>query len=120
MFGMGPVEIMVILLIGFVLLGPERMIDAAKLIGKASKEVRRMTDELPRLTLDDEIGPISDKAGPGSGPVTTSGPSGSSNVDAGADAGPDSTPVDFKQGEAPSKPVASDDVTRPKKAGGED
>ena len=53
-FGMGPLEILVIALIAFILLGPQRMVDAARLMGKATKEVRRMTDELPKIVLDEE------------------------------------------------------------------
>ena len=55
-FGMGPLEILVIALIAFILLGPQRMVDAARLLGKATKEVRRMTDELPKIVLDEEQG----------------------------------------------------------------
>ncbi len=51
---MGPLEILVIALIAFILLGPQRMVDAARLMGKATKEVRRMTDELPKIVLDEE------------------------------------------------------------------
>ena len=51
---MGPLEILVIALVAFILLGPQRMVDAARLLGKATKEVRRMTDELPKIVLDDE------------------------------------------------------------------
>ncbi|MCY4530337.1 MAG: twin-arginine translocase TatA/TatE family subunit [Chloroflexi bacterium] len=52
--GMGPLEVLVIALIAFILLGPQRMVDAARLLGKATKEVRRMTDELPKIVLDEE------------------------------------------------------------------
>ncbi len=55
-FGMGPLEILVIALIAFILLGPQRMVDAARLLGKTTKEVRRMTDELPKIVLDEEQG----------------------------------------------------------------
>ncbi len=51
--GMGPLEILVILLVAFIVLGPERAVDAGRMLGKAAKEVRRLTDELPRLTIDD-------------------------------------------------------------------
>ena len=53
---MGPLEILVIALVAFILLGPQKMIDAARLLGKATKEVRRMTDELPKIVLDEEQG----------------------------------------------------------------
>ena len=51
---MGPLEILVIALVAFILLGPQKMIDAARLLGKATKEVRRMTDELPKIVLEEE------------------------------------------------------------------
>ena len=50
--GMGTLEILVVLLLAFILLGPSRMVDAARLVGKASREIRRMSEELPRLTLE--------------------------------------------------------------------
>ena len=57
--GMGPLEVLVIALIAFILLGPQRMVDAARLMGKATKEVRRRTDELPKIVLDEEQDPPS-------------------------------------------------------------
>ena len=56
---MGPLEVLVIALIAFILLGPQRMVDAARLLGKTTKEVRRMTDELPKIVLDEEQDPPS-------------------------------------------------------------
>ena len=44
--GMGPLEVMIILVVAFMVLGPQRMIDAAKLLGKATREVRRMSQGL--------------------------------------------------------------------------
>ena len=52
--GMGPLEIFIILLIAFIFLGPERMVDAARLMGKALREIRRMTAELPKLRISTE------------------------------------------------------------------
>ena len=40
--GMGTFEILIILLVAFIFLGPERMIDAARTLGKWSGELRRM------------------------------------------------------------------------------
>ena len=51
--GMGTLEILVILLVAFILLGPERMIDAGRLMGRATREVRRLTEGLNELRLDD-------------------------------------------------------------------
>ena len=52
--GMGTLEILVILLVAFIVMGPERMFDAARLLGKAVREARRLTESLPDLTLDDD------------------------------------------------------------------
>ena len=44
--GMGPLEVMIILVVAFIVLGPQRMMDAARLLGKATREVRRMSQGL--------------------------------------------------------------------------
>ena len=54
LFGMGTLEILVVLLVAFIFLGPERMVDAARLLGRATREVARLTAELPRLDLEEE------------------------------------------------------------------
>ena len=40
--GMGTFEILIILLVAFIFLGPERMIDAARTLGKWTGELKRM------------------------------------------------------------------------------
>ena len=50
--GMGTPELLVVLLLAFLLLGPERMINAAKLLGKYAGEMRRMASEIPDITLE--------------------------------------------------------------------
>ena len=40
--GMGTMEILIILLVAFIFLGPERMIEAARTLGKWTGELRRM------------------------------------------------------------------------------
>ena len=58
--GMGPMEVIIVLLVAFIFLGPERMVDTARMLGKATRELRRMAAELPRLDLDpDNIIPSS-------------------------------------------------------------
>ena len=52
--GMGPLEIILILLIAFIVLGPERMLDAARLVGKMVSEGRRLASEMPRVVMDDD------------------------------------------------------------------
>ena len=52
--GMGPLEILLILMVGFIVMGPDRMVDAARLLGKVTREARKMAEALPSLRLDDE------------------------------------------------------------------
>lgn len=52
--GMGSMEILLVLLLAFIFLGPERMVDAAKLLGKVVGEARRMSSDLPALLLDED------------------------------------------------------------------
>jgi len=52
--GMGTMEILLILLIAFIVLGPEKMVDVARMLGKTSRELRRMSADLPKLVLDEE------------------------------------------------------------------
>ena len=52
--GMGPLEVMIILVVAFMVLGPQRMVDAAKLLGKATREVRRMSQGLTEV-LDETM-----------------------------------------------------------------
>ena len=40
--GMGTLEILIILLVAFIFLGPERMVDVARTLGKWTGELRRM------------------------------------------------------------------------------
>ena len=50
--GMGTMEVLVILLVAVVFLGPARMVQTARFIGKQIAELRRMTDHLSQLNLD--------------------------------------------------------------------
>lgn len=52
--GMGFLEILIILIIAFIFLGPERMIDAAKMLGKLVREARNMASEVPRVVVEDD------------------------------------------------------------------
>ena len=54
LFGIGTLEILLILLVAFIILGPERMVDAAKILGKASKEVRKLSAGLRGISLYEE------------------------------------------------------------------
>ena len=52
--GMGPLEILVVLLVAFIVMGPDRMLTAARTIGKVTGELRRIADGLPSISLDEE------------------------------------------------------------------
>ena len=80
--GMGTMEILLILLIAFIFLGPDRMVNAARFLGKTVGQLRRMSDDLRDLATDaideEATGPsrgparvgLGDRAGqaPGTGP----------------------------------------------------
>ena len=54
MIGTGPLEIVVVALIAFIVLGPERMIDAARFLGRMVGEGRRLASEMPRVVMEDD------------------------------------------------------------------
>ncbi len=72
--GMGPMEVFIVLLVAFIFLGPERMVDAAKMLGKATREISRMAAELPRLDLDqDDVMPSGRRSARGTSAATRPG-----------------------------------------------
>jgi sec-independent protein translocase protein TatB len=48
MFGLGAGEIVIILVLALILLGPQKLPDAAKQLGKGLREFRKQTDDLKR------------------------------------------------------------------------
>ena len=84
--GMGSIEIVVVLLVAFIVLGPKRMTEAARMLGKATREIRRMAESLPEMMLDEEdtsqipewrrtvVGPSSIKADPDATKAPVDGP----------------------------------------------
>ena len=59
--GMGPIEIFIILLVAFIFLGPERMVDAGRMLGKAVKEIRRLSASIPDLVVDEDTVKLTEK-----------------------------------------------------------
>ncbi len=52
--GMGTLEILLILVLAFIFLGPERMIDSARIIGKMVREGRNLAAQVPRVVVEDD------------------------------------------------------------------
>jgi sec-independent protein translocase protein TatB len=56
MFGLGMGELLVILLIALLFLGPKKLPDVASTLGKAIRQFRKATSELTdQLQVDDEV-----------------------------------------------------------------
>ena len=52
--GIGPIELLVIALVAFLFLGPTRMVEVARSLGRIMREVRRATSDLSSLMALDE------------------------------------------------------------------
>ncbi len=52
--GIGAIEFLVIALVAFLFLGPARMVELARSLGRIVREVRRATSDLPSLMALDE------------------------------------------------------------------
>ena len=56
MFGLGPTELIVILVLGLLVLGPERIPGVASSLGKAIRSFRRATRDLrDQIDIDDDV-----------------------------------------------------------------
>ncbi len=51
--GMGSLELLVVLLLAFIVLGPERMVHAARMLGKLTRELRRMSNEVKEMVREE-------------------------------------------------------------------
>jgi Sec-independent protein translocase protein TatA len=99
---MGTMEIMVVLLAAFILLGPQRMVDAARMLGKATRELRKFTESLPQLTLDEELAEPQRSTTPRRRVGADPGPSGADRkVTESETTPPDGQPVQFRGSQAP-------------------
>ena len=53
--GMGPTELLVVLVIALIVLGPNKMVEVARSLGKIMRDLQRAGAELPRLiSLEDD------------------------------------------------------------------
>ena len=69
MFGVGPEELVLILIIALIVLGPERMPKVARDLGRVVGDQRRTSDELREEFLNADK--LLDKAADAAGPVTS-------------------------------------------------
>ena len=54
LLGMGTMEVFVVLLVAFIFLGPARMIETGKSLGRAIRQLRQMSADLSESWLDEE------------------------------------------------------------------
>ena len=52
--GIGPLELIIVALVAFIFLGPARMMEGARSLGKVLREIRHTTSDLPSLLSLDE------------------------------------------------------------------
>lgn len=54
-FGVGSMEILTVLIVGFLVLGPNRVLGLARELGKVTREIRNATQKLSQTTEMDLI-----------------------------------------------------------------
>lgn len=101
-FGMGGMEILVILLIGFLVVGPSRMIGMSRKMGKTFGDIRRSTSNLSDMVVEAEEevtkgleDRVPEKRDPAAANANGSSPATSVNGDG---------PVPFQHGGQPREP----------------
>lgn len=109
--GMGTMEVLIVLLVAFIFLGPERMVDAARLMGKAVREVRRLSAELPRLDLDEDDESPAGAPAPGSAATDSANRKGGSSRNKRRE--PDGSGRTTPTATSPSSDAASSDEDGP-------
>ena len=56
LFGVGALEILIILMVAFIVLGPDRLIGVARKLGTSMRELRNTTSEFSRILEEDQPG----------------------------------------------------------------
>ncbi len=119
MFGLGMGEIMVILVLALILLGPQKLPDAAKQLGKGLRELRRATDDL-KHQFEEEMNAVGEAVKPSAPkPTLVQPPQPASLSAAGALAAPPATAenvpgleVALAEPPPPPPPPSEGDVAR--------
>ena len=52
-FGMGFTEILFVLIVTLIVMGPAKMVEIAQTMGKYAREFRRATSDLPQVLIDE-------------------------------------------------------------------
>ena len=105
--GMGPFEIIIVLLVAFIFLGPERMAEAARTLGKWTGEIRRMGAGA-RAEMDDLIAEDAPRQ-----PDRRPAPPDANHAENAASAVDDDGPVAFRGGAAtPDTQTAASTATQ--------
>jgi Tat protein translocase TatB subunit len=109
MFNIGPMELMLILLVALIVVGPKRLPEVGRTIGKSLREIRKVQDEVKstiRLDLDaDEPGERS-VARPATKPAARPAPASEADSETGQDpmTGPGSENVTDPASETATEP----------------
>ena len=93
MFNIGPLELIVILLVALLVVGPRRLPQFGRSVGKSLREFRRATDEvrysfeasLDDETMDEDDGPVPDDNGADGGAKADGKPKRPDHTTAGTD-----------------------------------
>ena len=112
MFNIGPLELMVILIVALLVVGPSKLPDVGRSIGRGIREFRRAQDEVQRtlrLSLDDDDEPPSRPMRAGAGSTVTPSRSGHPNGSSSATSPPDAV---AETGEVGSEASGVDDIAR--------
>ena len=74
-FGIGTLELLVILLVAFIALGPGKTVEVARTIGKMAREARRtFTDIMDAASVEERGGSARNNPGPATPPSPPSDP----------------------------------------------
>ncbi|HKZ75100.1 MAG TPA: twin-arginine translocase TatA/TatE family subunit [Actinomycetota bacterium] len=112
MFNIGPLELMVILVIALLVVGPKRLPEVGRSIGRGLREFRKAQDEVQRsirLSLDEEppSAPMKGTAAPAKRGEDASGASPPKRGEEAIDAAPPSEPPAPEDGTLPAGPPES-------------